>query len=153
MTMTTSRTRILLTALLLAIFATATACGEDEADGPSSPTIVDVDVVAQKIVSAPGAGTVGDQALDVTDPADLRGWSKALPAPVRQQVRQAAQAMQVPEGRHLYAQVVRVGCETAPSIEIDGGTGKNSAVRFVAPTEAPNIDCITALTSVALVVL
>ncbi|HYF72657.1 MAG TPA: hypothetical protein VD864_07535 [Nocardioides sp.] len=136
--------RTLGTTLLLA--ALLTGCGEDAtapaADG-DPPTRV-----ATVVSGTAAGGDVAPRPTVLDDEAAIAEYAGQFRGPLVRDVIRAARAVAVPDGAHLVAAVVAVGCDVPPRVEV---TGAGSDVSFLpAKVASPHPECFAPVTTVAL---
>jgi hypothetical protein len=105
------------------------------------------------LVSMTGAGgrpSAVAQPLD--DPAQVAAFVRQFPSPTTQhRLRSVISGLRVPAGKHLVGQVVTLGCDRPPGVDVVADSG---SVRLVPQKVAsPLPECLAAVTTVAFAVL
>jgi hypothetical protein len=131
----------------------ATPPGSGSPRATSRPTdgSVEFDLVDTITVSSAG-GTVSGVAVPMSDDAAAREFlAQFTNEQLAGQVQDAIAGTDVPDGHALYAAVVAIGCDSPDQVTVtDGGSGPVITAVKVA---TPHLECLVAMTTVALVLV
>jgi hypothetical protein len=128
-----------------------TATSRSTDGGSTDGGSVDFELVDTITVSSAG-GAVSDVGVPLADEAAVQGFvAQFVNEQLAGEVRDAIASTDVPEGQALYAAVVAVGCDSPDQVTVtDGGSGPVITAVKVA---TPHVECLVAMTTVALVLV